>query len=64
LRHIEELNVKTVQMKVAQYKQKWLNCVSRMEDVRYPKQLLDYWSVRRRRLDGHSHKAITGYLLA
>jgi hypothetical protein len=28
--------------KLAKYKQKWLNRVSRMEDIRYPKQLLKY----------------------
>jgi hypothetical protein len=31
-----------VKKKLAQYKQKWLNNVRRMEDIRYPKQLLDY----------------------
>jgi len=34
--------------KVAQYKQKWLNRVSSMEDIRYSKQLLGYRPVGRR----------------
>jgi hypothetical protein len=32
----------------AQYKQKLLNHVSRMEDIRYPEQLLDYQPIGRR----------------
>jgi hypothetical protein len=43
----EELKVDPVQKKLAQYKLKWLNRVSRMEDIRYPKQLLDYGPLRR-----------------
>jgi len=35
--------------KLAQYKQKWLILVSRMEDIRYPKQLPDYPPIGRRR---------------
>jgi hypothetical protein len=35
--------------KLAQYKQKWLNHVSRMERNRYRKQLLDYRPIGRRR---------------
>jgi len=33
---------------IAHYKQKWLSHVSRMEDIRFPKQLLDYRPIRRR----------------
>jgi len=55
---------------VAQYKQKWLNHVSRMEDIRHPIQLLDYWPMRRQRpgwplkrlLDGYNCEAKTGHL--
>jgi hypothetical protein len=35
----EELKVDPVEKKLAQYKQKWLNRDSRLEDIRYPKQL-------------------------
>jgi hypothetical protein len=38
----EVLKEDTVEKKLAQYKQNWLNHISKMEDVRYPKQLLDY----------------------
>jgi len=45
-----------VEQKLAQYKQKYLNHICRMEDIRYPKQLLDYRSIGRplykRLLDG------------
>jgi hypothetical protein len=44
----EELRVDPVERKFTQYKQKWLNNVSRMEDVRYTKQLLDYRPIGRR----------------
>jgi hypothetical protein len=37
-----EIKVDTVEKKLAQYKHKWLNVVSRMEDIGYPKRLLDY----------------------
>jgi len=61
----------SVKEKLAQYKRKWLNDDSRLEDVRYPKQLLDYRPIERRRpgrplkrlLDGYSHEAETGHLL-
>jgi hypothetical protein len=39
---LEELKMDPIKKKLAQYKQKLLNHVSRMEDIRYPKQLLDY----------------------
>jgi len=35
-------------MKLEQYKQKWLYTIGRMEDIRYPRQLLDYWPTGRR----------------
>jgi len=38
-----------VKNKLAQYKQKWLNHVSRVEDIRYQKQILDYRPIGRRR---------------
>jgi hypothetical protein len=36
------------EMKLAQFKQKLLNSVSRMEDIRYPNQLLDCGFIGRR----------------
>jgi len=36
-----------VENKLAQYKQKWLNHVSRMKDIRYPKHL-GYRPIRKR----------------
>jgi len=36
-------------LKLAQYKQKCLNGVNRMEDINYTKQLLDYRPIGRRR---------------
>jgi hypothetical protein len=39
---LKELKVDPAEKKLAQYKQKWLNNVSRLEDVRHPKQLLNY----------------------
>jgi len=55
-----------------QYKQKWLYHVSRKEHITYPKQLLDYRPIGRRRpgrpikrlLEGHNREAETGHLLA
>jgi len=37
-----------VKNKLAQHKQKWLNHVSRSEDVRCPKHLPYYWRTGRR----------------
>jgi hypothetical protein len=46
----EELTVHPVEKKLAQYKnKKWLNQLRRMENVRYPKQLLDYRPIGRLR---------------
>jgi hypothetical protein len=39
---ISEHKVDPIEKKLVQYRQKWSNHVSRMEDIRYPKQLLDY----------------------
>jgi hypothetical protein len=44
---LEEIKVDPVEKELAQYKQKWLNHISRMEDIRHPKQLLDYQSIGR-----------------
>jgi hypothetical protein len=38
---LEEHEMDSVEKKLAQCEQKWLNHVSRMEDIRYPKHLLD-----------------------
>jgi len=46
---LEELKVDPVEKKLAQYKQKWLNHVSRMEDTGYQKRLFDYPPTERRR---------------
>jgi len=69
--HILQLEVHPVKKKLAQYKRKWLNLVSRMEDIRYPKQILDYRPIGRRTrlplnriLDGYICEAETGHLLA
>jgi hypothetical protein len=40
--------VDPVKKKSVQYKQKWLNHISRMEGIRYPKQLPDYQPIRRK----------------
>jgi len=64
---LEELKVDPVWNKLAQGKRKWLNHVSRMDDIRYPQQFLDYWSAGRRRpglLEGYNLEAETGHLLA
>jgi len=39
---LEEFKVDTVEKKLAQYRHKWLNRVSRTEHIRYPKQHLEY----------------------
>jgi len=64
--------VDPVENKSAQHKQKWLNHVSRMEDIGYPKEILDCRPIGRRRpewplkslLDGYSREVETGHLLA
>jgi hypothetical protein len=70
---LEELNVNPVEKKSAQYKQKLLNHISGTEGIRYPKQLLDYRNVGRRRrferpltrlLDAYSREDEAGHLLA
>jgi hypothetical protein len=38
---LDDFKVQPVQKKLAQYKQKLLNYVSRMVDIRHPKQLFD-----------------------
>jgi hypothetical protein len=38
---LEEFEVYPIEWKLAQYKQKWLNHISRMEDIIYPKQIPD-----------------------
>jgi len=43
----EKLKVYPSKNKLSQYKQKWLNHVSRMENIRCLKQLLDFQPVRR-----------------
>jgi len=46
---LEELKLDPVEDKLAQYKQKWLNRDSRMEGIKYLKQLHDCWPTERRR---------------
>jgi len=67
---LEKFKVDSVENKLAQHKQKWLNRVRRMEDIRYPQQLPDYRCVGRRPgrllrklLDGYNREAETGHLL-
>jgi len=38
---VREIKVDSVQKKLAQRKKKWANNISRIEDIRYPEQLLD-----------------------
>jgi len=67
---LEELKVDPIENKLAQYKQKWLNHVSRMKNIRYPSQILDCRSIGRRRtgrslkrlLDGYSRGVEAGHL--
>jgi hypothetical protein len=69
---LEERKVDPVEKKLVQYKQEWLNHVSRMEGIRYPKQLHDYGPIGRRisgqtlkrRLNEYNLEAKTGHLLA
>jgi len=69
---LEKLEVDLVEKKLAQYKQKKLHNFNRMEDIRYPEQLLDYRPIGRRRpgrslkrlLDVYSCEAERGHLLA
>jgi hypothetical protein len=44
----KELTSDPAKKKLTQCKQKWLYLVSRMEDIRYPKHLLDYQPIGRR----------------
>jgi len=67
----EELKLDSVKKKLAQYKQKCFNHVSRMEDIGYPQHVLNYTSIKRRPgrtlkrlLDRHNREAGTGHLLA
>jgi len=67
----KELRTEPVKKKLAQYKQKWFNHVSKMENIRHPKQLLVIRPIGRRPgqplkrlLDGYSREAETGHLLA
>jgi len=46
--NISELKVDPLEKKLAQCKQKCLNHVSRIQDIRYPKNLLDYRPIGRR----------------
>jgi hypothetical protein len=39
---LEELKVNSIEKKLAQYKEKLLSHVNRMENISHPKQLLDY----------------------
>jgi hypothetical protein len=61
-----ELKEKLVDIKLTQYKQKYLHRVSRMEDIGYPKQPVvtqsSGWPLKRQ--DGYSHEEGTGHLLA
>jgi len=45
---LEQLKAEPVKKKLTQYKQEKLNCVSRMEDITDPEQLLDYEPIRKR----------------
>jgi hypothetical protein len=51
---LEDIKVVPVEKKLAQYEQEWLNHTSRMEDIGYPKQLIQSRRIggggRRRRI--------------
>jgi hypothetical protein len=49
----EEHEINPGVMKLAHHKQKWLNHVSRMEGIRYPKQLLTIDLLENEDLDNH-----------
>jgi hypothetical protein len=64
-------NALPVETKLAQYTQRWLNRVSKMEHIRYRKQFLDYRPIGRRlgrplrrTLEGYNRDAAEGHLLA
>jgi hypothetical protein len=57
-----EIKVDTVEEKFSQYKHKWLNHVGKMEDIRYPKQLLDYRHIRRSESENGSFIGVTSWL--
>jgi hypothetical protein len=69
---LEDIQVYPVEKKTVHYKQKRLNYVSWMEDIRLSEQVLDYRPIGRRRpgrqlktlLNGYSREAETGHLLA
>jgi len=44
-----------------EYKQELLNDISRMEDIRCPKQILDCWPVRRQRPELLRHTLLDRY---
>jgi len=70
-RILEEIQVDLFENKLTQYKQKWSYHVSRIGDVRYPKQLIDRRHIGRRRpgrplkglLGGYNREIETGYLV-
>jgi hypothetical protein len=68
---LEEHELDPVETKLAQYKRTLLYHISRMEDIRYPEQLLDYRPMGRRPgrplkrlLDGYNRETETGHLMA
>jgi hypothetical protein len=71
---ILEIKVGPLEKTQVQYRHKWLNHVSRMEDIRHPRRLIDYRPIGRRRrrpgrplkrlLYGYNYEAETGNLWA